>query len=241
MIEGSAAAANDPEERLRRSNYNKQWWADPTNKEKRGPRIEHWLKFLQAGHAIVCNTEEYKNKLSNRLKKQWLGKWGTDRREYCASTDFRQHVSEGTKIALDNDVIREKLSILASNNQANGVIGPNKTRRLWHMNPFTNVEEHFDSGWEVCVFNEAVKRNIAITRSTKTIIPYEFNGRKHRYVPDFVSMTGKTLIEVKGMKTNIDELKIQAAIEFCELNNIVFVLFDTQSSFVNNDLWSLVQ
>lgn len=237
MLAGSVTA-----DRELLSQRKKEWWTDPTNAEKQQKVKATWTTAMQRGHAVARTTPEYTANISNRMKEQWSSEWGQQHREYCKTQEFRDTVSANTKQAVDNDVIRDKLSRLASQNQANGKIGTNLTKRTWVLNPFTGVVEHFDSGWEVTLLNNAVARGIPIKRNSDVFIPYQdINGRSHRYVPDFVTLSGLTLIEVKGRMTDNDVLKLAAGEAHAQASSLSFVVFPSKSSMNDDALWQQIR
>ena len=241
MIEAGRVAANDETVRQKLSQAALAWWRNPDNAEHAKEIVSKWQSALHEGHRRASATPEYRNKLRERMVTNWSGEWGEHQRVVLSSPENRERISAATKVALDDDSIRERLSILASNNQARGVIAANRTKRCWLLNPFTGAEEHFDSGWEVKVLEEAIRRGIPLKRNRDTVIPYVAeDGRRHRYVPDFVTLSGKTIIEVKGRATDRDALKLASAADYCLTNDLRLVVFDAAACLSADDLWNNV-
>lgn len=67
------------------------------------------------------------------------------------------------------------------------------TFQFKHNFEFNN--QHFDSSWELAVYIWAKDHNKKIVREPK-ILKYDFEGRAHKYIPDF-EIDGK-LVEIKG-------------------------------------------
>jgi hypothetical protein len=234
MIAAGTAAAHDPEKRQKNSEALKRYW-DNAGDEKKKERGEMFTAARRA--AGVYESEHFRKAVSDAAKERWQVK-GDQYRETMRSQEFRDKVSVATKAALDNDESREMLSIRASRNQALGIIAPNRTKRSWMFNPFTGVDEHLDSGWERIVLEEAIRRNIPITRNKTIFIPYDdFEGKHHRYVPDFVTLSGKTVIEVKGMMTPIDAVKFSFAQVHCSNLGASFVVLDSTNACVSDSTW----
>lgn len=241
MIEAGRAAANDEHNRKKTSLRMKAWWNDPRNSDKHAELLKVWLPALHEGHRRASGTPEYRNQLRESMITRWAGGWGIRQRELLSSPENRERVSTATKEALAIDEIREKLSLLASNNQAKGIIAVNRSKRSWVFNPFTGADEHCDSSWEVKLLNEAIRRNVPIKRNRDIIIGYTDEvGHHHNYVPDFVTLSNMTIIEVKGRKTQRDELKLLSGLDYCRDNHVNFVVFDSLSRLTSDELWNSI-
>ena len=98
-----------------------------------------------------------------------------------------------------------------------GKIGPQAPYKTeWKLNSFTGKEEYMHSSWETRFLNECVERNIPVTKQHGIRIPYvDPNGVERTYVPDFITLDGKTLYEVKGYASPVDRVKWRAAISWC--------------------------
>lgn len=241
MIEAGRAIAKDEQECQRRSESARSWWHDPNNAEHCKEIVRKWMTALHEGHRRASETPEYRNQLRESMITKWAGEWGDRQRELLSSPENRERVSSATKEALNNDEIREKLSQLASNNQAKGIIAVNRSKRSWVFNPFTGADEHCDSSWEVKLLNEAIRRNVPIKRNRDIIIGYTDEvGHHHNYVPDFVTLSNMTIIEVKGRKTQRDELKLLSGLDYCRDNHVNFVVFDSLSRLTSDELWNSI-
>lgn len=98
-----------------------------------------------------------------------------------------------------------------------GKIGPQAPYRAeWKLNPFTGREEYMHSSWESRFLDECVERGIPVTKQHGVRIPYaDPNGQERTYVPDFMSLDGLTLYEVKGHETESDREKWRATALWC--------------------------
>lgn len=241
MLDGSRKVQSDPDIKKRISQSVKKWWSEPKNADKAKKIIDRWFPALQKGHAVARKKKSYKDSLSHRLCNQWSNEWGIKMRDIFDTDEFRDKVSASVTEALASPDIREKLSKHAAKLQANGIIGPNMTKRSWMINPFIMKKEHLDSGWERLFLECAIDRNIAIVRNYDVFIQYEEGKNKRIYVPDFVSLSGRTLIEIKGMKTLTDELKLSAGELYCNKNNLAFVVFSSIKQIkYDNESWEKI-
>jgi hypothetical protein len=102
-----------------------------------------------------------------------------------------------------------------------GKIGPQAPYRAeWKLNPFTGREEYMHSSWETKFLDECAERGVPVTKQHGVKIPYiDPNGHERTYIPDFLSLDGKTLYEVKGYETETDRSKFRAAMAWCLQND----------------------
>ena len=112
---------------------------------------------------------------------------------------------------------RKKLSLHAIDLLEQGKIGPQAPYKTeWKMNPFTAKEEYMHSSWETRFLDSCVELQIPVTKQHGIRIPYvDPNGVERTYVPDFITLDGKTLYEVKGYASPVDREKWRAAISWC--------------------------
>ena len=105
-----------------------------------------------------------------------------------------------------------------------GKIGPQAPFKAeWKFNPFTQQDEYMHSSWETRFLDECVERDHPVTKKHEIRIAYtDPNGIQHIYVPDFLSVSGSQLFEVKGQETPIDEIKYNAASSWCTQNSKEF-------------------
>jgi hypothetical protein len=71
-----------------------------------------------------------------------------------------------------------------------------------------------DSRWELAYLIYCLDHGKQIERNSKGF-PYTFNGKEHRYFPDF-RVDGK-LVEIKGYRTDISDAKIASVDEPIEV------------------------
>lgn len=239
MIDEGRRAAADPEKIKVTSRKVAAKWQEP---EYRAKMLEHLKHVHEHGDKSYHSDPAYRKAISDAKKEFWKSPEGAKTREYMKSADFHNVVSKGTRIGMASEEVRREISLRASKNQMLGIIGPNLTKRSWKVNPFTNEIEHYDSGWEELLVEEAFKRNKPIIRNKSVIVPYvSSDGKSKNSVPDFISVSGKTLIEVKGMMTQNDVLKIKAYDKFCQKHGMMFVLFENKLLMKFDErLWDLV-
>jgi len=176
---------------------------------------------MQEAARLAREDPDVRERVARGFKNFWKVPENREKMEKIFSTqEFRDRVSAGTKRAIDDlpQDVRDRMSERAADNQAYGVIGPNMTKRTWRRNPFTGEDEHYDSGWEVKFIDEAIRRNIPIKRNTTIRIKYidPTSQKLKTYVPDFITLDERVVIEVKGMMTDGDRAKITALHEMCE-------------------------
>ena len=102
-----------------------------------------------------------------------------------------------------------------------GKIGPQAPYKAeWKLNPFTGKEEYMHSSWETRFLDECIERNIPVTKQHGIRIPYvDPNGLERTYIPDFLTLDGKTLYEVKGYESETDREKWHATMTWCLHND----------------------
>lgn len=177
---------------------------------------------------------------SIRLKNRWKQN-GVQLRLLMSSKSFKQKVSIATKKALSCPRKRKKISLNASRNQILGIIGPNRSKRSWVHNPFTNQQEFFHSSWEVQFLNQAIIRNIPIKRNTTLILEYfDVNLKTHHYTPDFLSLSENTIIEIKGLMNEIDLIKFVAASTYAFKTGKKFLVIDSLNMISSNEIWDQI-
>jgi hypothetical protein len=98
-----------------------------------------------------------------------------------------------------------------------GKIGPQAPYRAeWKLNPFTRKEEYMHSSWETRFLESCIELQIPVTKQHGIRIPYvDPNGVERTYIPDFLTLDGKTLYEVKGHATPVDHAKWRATMLWC--------------------------
>lgn len=98
-----------------------------------------------------------------------------------------------------------------------GKIGPQAPYKTeWKMNPFTGKEEYMHSSWETRFLDQCIERGVPITKQHNVRIPYvDPNGQERIYIPDFLTLDGKMLYEVKGYTTDVDYEKWNALTQWC--------------------------
>jgi len=102
-----------------------------------------------------------------------------------------------------------------------GKIGPQAPYRAeWKLNPFTGKEEYMHSSWETRFLDSCIELSIPVTKQHGIRIPYvDPNGVERTYVPDFITLDGKTLYEVKGYASPVDREKWRATMTWCLQND----------------------
>lgn len=240
MVATCIETAMKPDVRLRNSNNVKQLWKNDDY------RLKHMSQRCDSTSSWSQNRKKsnerrslaISKKMSIKMTNFWASPKGDELRSKCNTPEHKQLLSIRTKQALDDPTIRLKLSLNAIKNQSLGVIGPNQTMRSWLYNPFIGKEEHLDSSWERTFLLEAIKRNVPIKRCTLAIPYIDENGDQRNTVPDFITVDGKVIVEIKGRKTPRDFLKIKSASLFCKNNFTKFVLVDTIKLLTSDHIWN---
>jgi hypothetical protein len=102
-----------------------------------------------------------------------------------------------------------------------GKIGPQAPYKVeWKLNPFTGREEYMHSSWETRFLDECIVKSVPVTKQHGIRIPYvDPNGLERTYIPDFLTLDGRTLYEVKGNETEVDREKWRATMAWCLQND----------------------
>ena len=76
------------------------------------------------------------------------------------------------------------------------------------------------SSWETRFLDSCIELSIPVTKQHGIRIPYvDPNGVERTYVPDFITLDGKTLYEVKGYASPVDREKWRATMTWCLQND----------------------
>lgn len=179
-------------------------------------------------------TSEMKRKYSKAAQTRWLDP-NDLRREIMASEEYRENMSVSVKEAFKNEEVKQRqidgmrkwwkdnpelravYSQRACDLLEQGKIGPQAPYKTeWKMNPFTGKEEYMHSSWETRFLDTCIELDTPVTKQHGIRIPYvDPNGIEHVYIPDFLTLDGKTLYEIKGHKTATDRKKWQATMKWC--------------------------
>jgi hypothetical protein len=181
-------------------------------------------------------TDEAKEKYSKVAKARWSEE-DDPRREIMQSNSYRENMKKVSKLTSKRpEVMRKSLFGLGSGGENNdmrkvwseracdlldqGKIGPQAPFRAeWKHNPFTGRDEYMHSSWETRFLDQCITRGHAVTKKHGIRIPYtDPNGLERTYIPDFLSLDGKVLYEVKGYETPVDREKWRAATAWCDKN-----------------------
>lgn len=172
----------------------------------------------------VYKTDEFRQKMSEKFKgvknpmygksfyDTWVKKYGKNIAEIKLSNfkKLQSKLNSG-----ENNPMYGKPS---PKNSGNGICGWYKGwffRSLLELSYMIYVIERFNLTWEN-------------GESEKYKIPYEIDGVKRNYFPDFV-IGGKYVIECKPKKLwkiKINDIKFKFAKEFCKKNNLIFKITD---------------
>lgn len=225
MIDLGTQAAQDPEKRTKNSEAVKIALQAPETRKK---VLNHLAKTCQSRHVKIKATkltQEFRECESNRWKERWASSWGEQMREYQATKEFKDKVSAGTKIALSEPTTRKKLSAHAVAMITSGTIGPNHSQREWIYDELENKNIYVHSSWEKRLFLGAQSANIHLERNHNIQVQYlDENNVERTYVPDFINVSARHVIEVKGWLTPRDECKHSACEIWCADNDFKFVL-----------------
>lgn len=169
---------------------------------------------------------------SQSKREFWASPRGDIVREYMRSKQFSRNVSQGSRRAFEADPsIGERRSAIWSKMQADGVVGPNMTNREWITDPYSGRMVHVHSTWErdFMLFRHGIGK--PVVRDHNVRITYSFMGRKRIYTPDFTSLDGIVVYEVKGRMTEVDYVKHEAARQYCLEQGWTFVVINKANLF----------
>lgn len=192
-------------------------------------------------------SDAMKARYSKAAKRRWSDP-NDPRRDLMASEEYKTKMSKSVKVAFESDEVRQRqisgmlnwwkdnteLRVLYSHRACDlleqGKIGPQAPYRTeWKFNPFTCREEYMHSSWETRFLDECIERNFPVTKKHGIRILYvDPNGHERTYVPDFITLDGKTLFEVKGYETEVDREKWRATKLWCLENDACFEVVSFQ-------------
>ena len=179
-------------------------------------------------------TNEMKERYSKASKTRWEDP-NDPRHEIMSSDEYRENmrkiskeVSQRPEVMAkkstwskqwweENPEMRKLWSSRAIDLLEQGKIGPQAPYKTeWKMNPFTGKEEYMHSSWETRFLDTCIELDIPVTKQHGIRIPYvDPNGIERTYIPDFLTLDGKTLYEIKGHETATDRKKWQATMKWC--------------------------
>jgi len=179
-------------------------------------------------------TDEAKEKYSRAARDRWQDP-SDARREIMQSDKYRSNMSNAVKRAFrnckikqrqisgmikwwsNNDELRAAYSRRACDLIEQGKIGPQAPFRAeWKHNPFTGRDEYMHSSWETRFLDQCISHGNPVTKKHGIRIQYiDPDGLERTYIPDFLTLDGKTLYEVKGYATPVDREKWKAATAWC--------------------------
>lgn len=223
MIEAGRKAANDPEKCRKNSEGVQRKWQEAGYRERLSGKGN--VSLIEREHLQRLHQDQgIKEKMSATRREMWLSEWGVSQREMMRGSDFKSKVSIATIKALDNDEYRQFARDHAVRLLMLGKIKPSRGNCQWIYNPFTDQDEFMHSSWETRFLQESVALNRPVTKVHDVRISYiGTDDREHVYVPDFVSLEPPLRIfEVKGLETETDLRKYEAALEWCEEHDAEF-------------------
>ena len=233
MIDAGRRAAADPVCREKNSKKIKNLWNDETylakqDKSRHDPesaycttRIEKTLEALRKPEA--------RKKASETRKIIWQDKEFSDKMHVIfASKEYRDKVSKATSEVLLQSEQRKRASDHSCSLVERGIIGSStRCKREWLFNPYTQKTEYMHSSWESRFLNKAIELGVPVTKEHGIRIPYtDVHGTARQYVPDFSTIDGDVLFEIKGYMTPNDELKIASCDSWCKQREKRFIIIE---------------
>jgi hypothetical protein len=210
---------------------------------------EHWKNFeesIKQRDSSYCSlnfksdlpeikakiyTEERNGKISEKKTEWWSHNVGKTVEEL-----YGEEVGKN---------VRETMSkrMTGENNPAFGKVYQNTGRiRGWYKGLF------FRSSYEYSYYKKLEKEghDLSDVSYEEFKIPYEWNGHKHTYIPDFFIKSEKKIVEIKstyhiGIDNGLITTKATAAKKFCEQNGFTYEILTEkdveiiQSSLFKND------
>lgn len=234
MIKSGRDAASDPAKRKKNSDAQKRLWEEsPSWREASLKKLKHARETSPIGTRELYDDPKFRERMSEKQFEFWKSESGDKLRAYMKTSEFRKTMSDAMSIALADPSIKKKYSEHAAKMIEDGVIGPNKSKRSSCVNQHTNLTEYFHSTWERLFFDQMELMGTPVTKNHGVRLIYvKPDGSTHTYIPDFVTLTGDVMYEVKGRMTNVDEIKFESAREFCRLHGMTFTVV-SRENFVN--------
>lgn len=201
-------------------------------------------------------TEEHKKRYRKAAKQRWVD-IGDRIRETFSSEPYKQMQREAQLTSYVNDPTRKLRTSISVNKfwasdteethaarkaaseraidlLEQGKIGPQAPfKQGWLINPFTKKSEHMHSSWETAFLDKCLKEGYAVIKKHDVRISYTMpDGSRHTYVPDFVSLSEKHVIEVKGHMDESDIVKLNASAEWAKRNGYKVTLWSPYAEIV---------
>jgi len=231
--------------------------------------FKHYCKYcgkeLSNPYAVFCGSKECRRKFTAEKNKREEGSGHSfidESRKYAQSIkgktyeeiygetrgkELRKKLSESHKGKSPTEETRNKQSIIMKEKILKGEWSPNIINSFTHWKSELKVGQKvfkFRSSWELEVFKQLKDIYPISEIEYETLrIPYRYDGVEHVYIVDFYIPFKRLVIEVKPKNSLLDEQereKIRVCKEFCEQNNMTFLIFDeSKKSIVKEVLDSL--
>ena len=226
MIDGGLSAAHDESKRKKISDALIIKWQDPEYR-KSIHTLDNTIKRLEALRKVT-STKEFSDKLRCIKKALWQdAAWSDKQRAIFKSKAYKDIVSSATKIALADETIRQTLSHHAKLAYATGKRKPKSNwssiKSGWRFNPCIDSHTWFDSMWEYEFLIACHDAGLRCIREP-FIISYEHEGKASSYFPDF--LVEDVIVEIKGRKVSLDDIKYTAAVKFANERGLKFVVLN---------------
>lgn len=183
--------------------------------------IERW-EIKGDIYREMMSSDEYRNNMSNILLDSY--KENPERKDKISQSlnDFWNSDSEKTRIA------RQNASLHATSLIERGIVGsayPYKSERKY--NPFTLKEEFMHSSWETSFLDYCIQENIPVTKEHNIRIPYQDEQKHdHIYIPDFIGLKQKFIVEIKGRMSDVDKIKIKNLRQWAKENSYEVIIIE---------------
>ena len=109
-----------------------------------------------------------------------------------------------------------------------------------YYNAKSGIKYRYDSMTELATMMILDRKNKSWIKNTKLRIPYIFEGKNRKYIPDFI-VNSIIVMEIKGSNDKPElPFKCEAAKEYCKENNMKFLLigYDEIRKLID---WNLVK
>lgn len=180
--------------------------------------------------------EEYDERVAALNTQQYRDRQTVSQKRSYEETDRRERMTDSVHRFWDENPLAEQRRQEASDRAKKlldeGKIGPQAPFKAeWKFNPFTDRDEYMHSSYETLFLDECIVRGYPVTKKHEMKPKYVDEGGITRdYVPDFISLDGKKMIECKGRETPIDAIKAEAGRQYCNDNAMTYV-------YINHDVF----
>lgn len=189
--------AKEIKDKIVETNIKEYGFASAAKSDKVKTKMKETNKTLYGCECALLNED-----VKQKSKETCLEKYGEE--YYIRTDDMREKSKEtmkdkfGVEYTAQSKELRDKMENTCLENF--GVKHPLQNHEIYSK-AFTKIKyegKYFDSSWELKYYKYLKEHNIEFIFHPKVKLWYEFEGKFHRYYPDFLLVKENKLVEIKS-------------------------------------------